>query len=258
MTPQDFPAHIRRSPARMAQHAKQLRAAAVAASGPHGEIVGSAYELLRAQLAQHQIALRAVQSIERKVEMKGQYLTLDSYVDWIKTTLASGTGAQDDLFVTLMVWSIDCYKMGQAAVMADYVLTHGLTMPDRFERSAPAVLAEEFALVYLSGKWPASEPPAYTTLDLIRAKTDGMDMHDQIRAKLYKAMGYAVLGLLSTNDTEAFTAIPLDLLQLALPMLVRAIELFDGVGVKKDIERIERAIRNKTRDMATVTPAATS
>lgn len=254
----DIPAHIRQSPSLRAQHARRLAEAASTPTGPHGAIVGTAYDLLRAQLAQHQATLRSVQSLERKAELKREYLDLPCYMDWIKVTLAQGKGAQDDVFVTLMVWAIDACRMGLAALMAEYVIKHGLTMPDRFERSAPAVLAEEFAGVYLGGRWPQTEPPAYTTLDLVRVRTEPADMHDQIRAKLYKAMGYACMGVVSTTDSELYKGLALDVLQTARPLLARALELFDGVGVKKDLERIDRAIRQLTKadDTPSAAPAA--
>lgn len=52
----------------------------------------SAYELMQAQLYEHRRALKAIQSIERKVEAKRDYLPL--YWPWVDGVLAGGQGAR--------------------------------------------------------------------------------------------------------------------------------------------------------------------
>jgi len=59
--------------------------------------------------------------------------------------------------------------------------------------------------------------------------TGDADMHDQIRAKLAKAAGYALRAAGRYED--------------ALAKLKRALELDERIGVKKDIEQLEREIK---------------
>lgn len=54
-------------------------------------------------------------------------------------------------------------------------------------------------------------------------------MPDEVRAKLHKVMGY---GLRDNEQPE-----------LALNQLNRAFQLHERVGVKKDIERLERELK---------------
>ena len=54
-------------------------------------------------------------------------------------------------------------------------------------------------------------------------------MPDEVRAKLHKAIGY---GLAASDPAKA------------LDHLRRALQLFANVGVKKDIERLERELKN--------------
>ncbi|MCB4346246.1 hypothetical protein LA345_20305 [Burkholderia vietnamiensis] len=65
------------------------------------------------------------------------------------------------------------------------------------------------------------------SLELVDELTAEADMHDQVRAKLCKALGYAV--------QEADPPRALDYLR-------RALSLNDRVGVKKDIDRLSKLI----------------
>jgi len=70
--------------------------------------------------------------------------------------------------------------------------------------------------------------------------TESEDMPDEVRAKLHKAIGYAL------NETDK---------PAALEHLIRALNLHEKVGVKKDIEVLEREIKNATKTSTeTLTP----
>jgi hypothetical protein len=71
------------------------------------------------------------------------------------------------------------------------------------------------------------------------------DAPDQARAKLYKAIGYALIGKTPTNEPD-FTTLDETKARLAMEKLQRAHELFSQVGVKKDMERLERRIKAAT------------
>ena len=102
-------------------------------------------------------------------------------------------------------------------------------MPDQYKRDVATVLAEEIADQSL--KALAAEQPAngVALLD-VSELTEGEDMPDEVRAKLYKAIGYAWR---AAGDLNA-----------AKEALTRALALHDRVGVKKDIERLETILKN--------------
>ena len=76
----------------------------------------NAYELQLMQLAEHRRQLKAIQSIERKVELKHKLLPL--YDAWIDGSLAADHGAQDEVLTTLLVWHIDCASYPRALQIA--------------------------------------------------------------------------------------------------------------------------------------------
>jgi len=210
----------------------QLAAASAAADGSASMAGSSAYELMMAKLHADRRRLKSVQSVERKIDVKRELLPdYDSYVAGV---LAGGRGAQDEVLVTVMTWRIDVGDFAGALAIAGYALQHGLTMPDHFERPLAAVLAEEISDRALEAI--KAEQPVDVQLLLEVAKlTDPIDMHDQVRAKQYKALGLA-------QQSDPATA---------LPFLERAVQLFDRVGVKQDIARLQKQLDGGEKDDAT-------
>lgn len=211
-------------------HAKahfQRLAAAQAGEKTADIVVGTQYELMLAKLAEDRRRLKAVQSIERKADVKRQLLP--EYQPWLDGVLNGDSGQQDDVLTTCMVWHIDVGNLAEALRLADYVIAHNLALPDQYQRSSGCLIAEECADYALRLK---DGIDADTLMYLLAADkiTTAQDMPDEVRAKLHKAIGY---GYDQSGQKE-----------LALEELRRALELNDKVGVKKDIERIERDIRN--------------
>jgi len=90
----------------------------------------------------------------------------------------------------------------------------------------------------------AAQARAQAAALLIEADTltAEQDAPDQARAKLHKAIAYAALGKVQTAEEPDLSAIESGALSLALARLQRALELDSNAGVKKDIERVERAL----------------
>lgn len=221
------------SPAR--RHYQRMTAArAAAASGPEQRMQGEAHELMLAALYEDRRRLKAVQSVERKAALKRELLP--QYADYVAGVLAGGQGAQDEVLLRVLLWRIDVGDLAGALEIARYALRHGLTPPDQFERSLPAIVAEEFAeqtLRQIEGEDQPDHPEhLLTLLGEVEALTAEADMHDQIRAKLHKALGYAARAAGRAPE--------------ALAHLERALDLHDRVGVKKDIERLKRAVTQQS------------
>jgi len=228
---------MRRTPAQLSRERK-LAARESAAADPGGEPQGSAYELMLVQLAEHRRALKDIQSIERKIEAKR--LFLPNYDPWIDGVLQAGAGAQDTVLMTALVWHIDAGNYGRALQIARHAIAHDLQPPDQYERTLGTILIDEFAAAALGGQMAADD--ARQLLPQVSELTDPLDAPDQARAKLHKAIGYALLGKAGAADVDLDKVTRSDA-RAALPHLQRALALFDQVGVKKDIERLERWLK---------------
>jgi hypothetical protein len=216
------------NPAR--RHFLRTVAAKAAVAGNADEMppaTASAYELMLRQLAEHRRELKKIQSVERKIEAKRGYLP--AYADWIAGTLDARRGTQDDVLVTVLIWTLDTNNLPAALPLARYALQHGLTLPDNYQRTLGCVIAEEFAeaAMRLLARDAVKAADRDTLLEVAEITADE-DMPDEVRAKLHRAIGYAW----REYDFEA-----------ALRHLKTALKLNDKVGVKKDIERLEREIK---------------
>ncbi|MGE6776348.1 phage terminase small subunit [Vreelandella titanicae] len=215
------------SPAR--RHYERVSAALAAADAGESPMQGEAFELMQAALFEDYRRLKATQSIERKIEIKREILP--NYAEYVAGVLEAGQGAQDDVLMRVMLWRIDAGDLAGAIAIAKYAIKHGLTPPDQFERGTAAIIAEEVADQALK---QLDEEGADTTALLghlidVELLTRDADMHDQIRAKLHKALGYACRATGQLEDAQV--------------NLERALALNDRIGVKKDLERLERELK---------------
>ncbi|QYH27422.1 phage terminase small subunit [Aeromonas salmonicida] len=215
------------TPAR--RHRERALAALQGAASPQfDQARANAYELQLMQLAEHRRTLKGIQSIERKIDAKRTMLPV--YKPWIDGLLAADRGGQDDVLVTIMLWTLDTGDLEGALPMASYVLRHGLSTPDRYERTAATMIAEEVADTAIKQQ-EAGAGPSTSLLGQYMARLHGSDIFDQVRAKLHKAVGRACLA-----DGRK---------QLAAEHYRRAIELHDKVGIKKELEVLERELKKE-------------
>ncbi|BBS85942.1 MULTISPECIES: phage terminase small subunit [Aeromonas] len=221
------------TPAR--RHRERALAALQGAASPQfDQARANAYELQLMQLAEHRRTLKSIQSIERKIDAKRTMLPV--YKPWIDGLLAADRGGQDDVLVTVMLWTLDTGDLEGALPMASYVLRHGLSTPDRYERTAATMIAEEVADTAIKQQ-EAGAGPSTSLLGQYMARLHGSDIFDQVRAKLHKAVGRACLA-----DGRK---------QLAAEHYRRAIELHDKVGIKKELEVLERELKKEQQPDAT-------
>ena len=219
---------MRHSPARA--HYQQQMAAAQQPEGsdqPLDKASANAYELMLVKLAEDKRRLKDIKSVEKKADLKAQLLP--DYQPWIAGVLEADTGRQDDVLMTVFVWAIDTGSLKLALAIGDYALKHNLVMPDQYQRDVASVLAEEIADIALK-RDDAFRQANLSHIESTVAITDDRDIHDAIRAKLYKAHGYA---LRAAGEPV-----------LARQHLARALELDARAGVKKDIERLDVVIKN--------------
>jgi hypothetical protein len=188
----------------------------------------TAYEMMLLKLAEDKRRLKDVQSMERKAEVKRELLP--EYEPWVEGVLQGCLGVQDDVLMTVMVWRIDAGDYAGAIEIARYAIQHKLSMPDQYKRTTACLIAEEMADAALKAH-DAGAVLVVEPLQEVAEITAEEDMPDEVRAKLYKAIGYAMSG----NKT---------MIGSALDFMRRALGLHDKVGVKKDIERLERELKN--------------
>jgi hypothetical protein len=185
--------------------------------------------------------LKEIQSIARRIDVKREMLP--AYTDWVAGLLDggrnAGAGIAEDVLPTVMVWLIDTGDYARALLLAEHVIAYDVPLPSRYERSAAALIVEEIADAAIRAQ-TAKAPFPLDVLEHVAELTADADMHDQVRAKLHKAIGTELARAADAIDPAKpeFAA----LAQRALDPLRRAVALHDRVGVAGQIKRLERAL----------------
>ncbi|UYF99319.1 phage terminase small subunit [Halomonas sp. GD1P12] len=218
-----------KSPAR--KHFERVTAAKAAGAAKPGQPqTGEQYELHAAALYEARRTLKGIKSIQAKIEKKRE--VLPDFLPYVDGVLAEGAGAKDDVLMTMMIWCIDIGEFGKALEIGTYAVKHDLDTPDQYDRDTVSILAEEIAEgVKAQLEQEGADADALANVMARTVATVGdHDMHDQIKAKLHKSYGYA---LRAADDHEG-----------ALAQLKEALALNERIGVKQDIQQLERLIKN--------------
>ncbi len=194
---------------------------------------GSAYEQQLYRLRIDQRRLSQFQSHTTRAEMKREMLP--AYDGWLDGVLTANSGQSDEVVTTCMVWSVDAGLYRDALRLAEYVIGHNLPMADKYQRTAACFVVDQLSeAALLNFKIASTNNPAIEIDILLRLQelTADKDMPDEARAKLLKAIGYTLRQ--STNQADQASA---------LIWLQRALAAHTDVGVKKDIEVLERNLK---------------
>lgn len=185
--------------------------------------------------------LKEIQSIQLKIAAKREMLP--EYRSWIMGLLEAaeetGQGVQDEVLPTIMVWLIDTGLFEDAMPLIEYVLRYEVALPARYARSAPALIVEEIAMAALKSQL-ANEAFDFEILERIEELTEACDMHDEIRAKLQKAIGFELAERAEALD-KADPTLPAAAARALIP-LRRAQQLHDRAGAKDKIKRLEKLL----------------
>jgi len=203
------------------------------------------YELQLAQLNNDRHRLKQIQSTEAKIQLKKALVP--TYLPYVDGILEANKAVQDEVFMTLLVWCIDVENYVKALDMAEFALTHKMIMPDRFERKTATLVTEEIANAFLKQLKTHAEVDiaVLQQLEKLVLQTDldaeVLDMPDQVKAKLFVALGKAKIK--SIQNAEEPTERDLGLALDAQAYLSRAIELDDKCGGKQDLKTMETLLK---------------
>ncbi|MBA4079643.1 MAG: terminase [Novosphingobium sp.] len=206
-----------------------------------GSAAGQEYAVLRAVLHDNLRKLQDVESHEARIPMKREFL--QEFRAWVIGVIDADRPVQDEIVMTCLVWLIDCEAFEDALVVGRFALKHGLALPERYNRTTACFLREEIAEAAL--KSPAAVP--HEILVEIDQLTAEADMPDQAKAKLDKALGRSWIARAADFDPSDETGPAGGAAAFAsqgLTHLQRALKLNAKVGVKKDIERAEKMLRD--------------
>ena len=240
---------------REATLAQQTASAPASGGGSHPAAVirttaaGSPAERMLAEMKlrlRHDLQrLKEIKSIQLKITAKRAMLP--AYHAWCDGLLEAGritvgndlSGPVDEVLPTIMVWAIDTCDWPRALDLAAHVLRFRIPLPKRYNRDAPTLIVEQTAEEALNLQ-KAGEVFPFDVLERVEDLTRGMDMFDEVRAKLDKAIGFEL-----ARASDAFAPGTPEFIvaaERALGTLRQAQKRNDRVGVKDKIKRLEKAL----------------
>lgn len=223
------------------RHFQKVMAERRGQADEESDIQRTAHEQILHRLRMDLSRLSGVQSEETKAEMKKSMLP--EYEGWIEGTLDGDNGRQDEVITRLMVWAIDCRDYALALRLGRYVVRHGLTLPDNFNRTAATFLTEEVSkplLTLAAADADADLSSGVAVLDEVADIVADSDMPDVVRAKLCKARALARRG--ATDITTKAEA---------LALFREALTRNPNAGVKKEIATLAREVKKLSADGGT-------
>lgn len=223
------------------RHFQRVMAERRGQADEESDIQRTAHEQILHRLRMDLSRLSGVQSEETKAEMKKSMLP--EYEGWIEGTLDGDSGRQDEVITRLMVWAIDCRDYALALRLGRYVVRHGLTLPDNFNRTAATFLTEEMSkpvLTLAAADADADLSSGVAVLDEVADIVADSDMPDVVRAKLCKARALARRG--ATDITTKAEA---------LALFREALTRNPNAGVKKEIATLAREVKKLSADGGT-------
>lgn len=223
------------------RHFQKVMAERRGQADEESDIQRTAHEQILHRLRMDLSRLSGVQSEETKAEMKKSMLP--EYEGWIEGTLDGDSGRQDEVITRLMVWAIDCRDYALALRLGRYVVRHGLTLPDNFNRTAATFLTEEVSkplLTLAAADADADLSSGVAVLDEVAEIVADSDMPDVVRAKLCKARALARRG--ATDITTKAEA---------LALFREALTRNHNAGVKKEIATLAREVKKLSADGGT-------
>lgn len=223
------------------RHFQRVMAERRGQADEESDIQRTAHEQILHRLRMDLSRLSGVQSEETKAEMKKSMLP--EYEGWIEGTLDGDSGRQDEVITRLMVWAIDCRDYALALRLGRYVVRHGLTLPDNFNRTAATFLTEEMSkplLTLAAADADADLSSGIAVLDEVAEIVADSDMPDVVRAKLCKARALARRG--ATDITAKAEA---------LALFREALTRNPNAGVKKEIATLAREVKKLSADSGT-------
>jgi len=252
-------AHRQRKLAQQAAEAAGLRSAEGSAPAmPDEGPVSAEYQALLARQHDDLRSLHQIQSQEARTALKAELI--DQYRPWVEGALALEEGAsapQDEIVVTTYLWAVDTRDWAFALRLAAHITAHGLQLPERFHRTPGGFLISEMAKAAIDEPGSVSHEALLAAIHLLYAAGDppflleqtagpAWDMKDETRARIHRAMAESWSRLADTFDPAqpslAAGGKPA-LVDAALAEFTRATTLDPKVGVKKQIEALEREAR---------------
>jgi len=206
--------------------------------------------LMVSALAEDCARLSDLNAMEARQRLKRDEL-LPKYLEYVQRYRESGLNHSNPVLMQVMVWLFDTEQFEPALELADFAISQGQAMPERFRRDIPTFVgdtvidwadgehkAKRSPEPYLSqllqridAKWPGLTDPAAGDPRELPPRATPWELFEKIPARYHKLLGIIAM------EGEQWGK--------ACAHFYRAAELYPEIGVKTRMEEATKALRKQ-------------
>ena len=183
-------------------------------------------KLMEASLAKDLERIDAIDSRELRQQLKRDEL-LPEYLNYVQAYRNSGLNFPNAVVMQVLVWLFDTEQFDEGLDLAEFVMTQGQKMPERFKRNVPTFVADA-VIDWAEAEYKAKRSPEPYLSNLLPLVDGEWQLFERIPARYHKQIGILAL------DQREFAK--------AITHFERAETLFESIGVGTRLDGARKAL----------------
>ena len=179
--------------------------------------------------------ISAINSRELRQQLKRDEL-LPKYQEYVQRYRDSGLSFPNSVLVYVLIWLFDTTQFEKGLELADFAMSQGQVLPERFNRDIPTFVADE-VIEWAEAEFKAGRSPEPYVSNLLPRVDGEWNLFERIPARYHKQ-----LGILAMDRKEW---------ALAVTHFERAEALYDGIGVGTRLAGARKALTKQLAETAT-------
>lgn len=170
--------------------------------------------------------ISAINSREQRQLLKRDEL-LPKYLEYVQRYRESGLNFPNPVLAYVLIWLFDTEQFTQGLELADFGMSQGQALPERFDRDIPTFVADA-VIDWAEGEFKARRSPEPYVSNLLPHVDGEWQLFERIPARYHK-----LLGLIALNRHDW---------PVAIAHFERAEQLWESIGVGTRLNDCRRAL----------------
>lgn len=192
-------------------------------------------KLMEDSLAVDLERISAINSREARQLLKRDEL-LPKYQEYVQRYRESGLSFQNSVLVYVLIWLFDIADFENGLELADFAMSQGQKLPERFNRDIPTFVADE-VIEWAEAEYKAGRSPEPYVSNLLPRVDGEWSLYERIPARYHKQLG--ILAMDRKDWSEA------------VARFERAEALYDGIGVGTRLAGSRKALSKQQAETPT-------
>ena len=197
-------------------------------------------KLMEAGLEADLLRISEINSRELRRQLKLNEL-LPRYEEYVQQYRDSGLSFPNSVLVYVLIWLFDTAQFEKGMELADFAMSQGQALPERFNRDIPTFVADE-VIEWAEAEYKAKRSPEPYVSNLLPRVDGEWALFERIPARYHKQ-----LGILAMDQKEW---------EKAIPHFERAEQLYEGIGVGTRLAGCRKALEKAKAEARTTPPTA--